>query len=176
MHSIITLYFLYDFHFCVFILKCHQFESFQNEIHIVYCIYLLKCVLFVTGNWIDIAYYEKVLKKWPMFLPTYILWMCRKTDVIYCVIYQVFLFSAISIIYWLELSISFIYSASINLTPTNHPSHSQERNEGSLNANEMVTKYPSPINWILCVFISSNMCLSQPKRNILLRSPELLRI
>ena len=92
MHSIITLYFLYDFHFCVFILKCHQFESFQNEIRIVYCIYLLKCVLFVTGNWFDIAYYEKVLKKWPMFLPTYILWMCRKTDVIYCVIYQVFLF------------------------------------------------------------------------------------
>ena len=157
MHCIILIYLLYNFHFCVFILKGHQFESFQIKIHIVYCIYLLKCVLFVTGNWIDIAYYEKVLKKWPMFLPTYI-YVQKNGCHILCYISS-FSFSAISIIYWLELSISFIYSTSINLAPTNHPSHSVERNEGSLNANEMVTKYPSPINWILCVFISSHMCL-----------------
>ena len=143
--------------------------------HTLCCSYLLKCVLFVTGNWIDIAYYKKVWKEWPMFYQRIFMDVQKNGCHILCYISS-FSFLAISIIYWLELSISFIYSTSINLTPTNHPSHSVERNEGSLNANEMVTKYPSPINWILCVFISSNMCLSQLKKNILLRSPELLRI
>ena len=104
----------------------------------------------------------KGLEKWPMFLPTYI-YGCVEKRMSYIVLYIKFSFSGVSIIYWLELSISFIYSASINLAPTNLPFHG-ERKGGSLNANEMVTKYPSPINWILCVFISSNMCLYQPKK------------
>ena len=106
---------------------------------------------------------QKGLKRMANVLPTYI-YGCAEKRMSYIVLYIKFSFSGVSIIYWLELSISFIYSASINLTPSTFLSIFRERKEGSLNANEMVTKYPSPINWILCVFISSNMCLNQPKK------------
>ena len=118
----------------------------------------------------------KGLKKWPMFLPTYIYGCVEKRMWSYIVLYIKFFFF-MNLHHILIGVINFIHLLRIiNKPHTIQPSFSWRKKEGSLNANEMVTKYPSPINWILCVFISSNMCLSQPKRNILLRSPELLRI
>ena len=119
---------------------------------------------------------QKGLKRMANVLPTYI-YRCAEKRMSYIVLYIKFSFSGVSIIYWLELSISFIYSASINLTPSTFLSIFRERKEGSLNANEMVTKYPSPINWILCVCSYLHICVYRSRRrHVSLGTTKLLRI